>query len=91
MVVQFRIDKDGNVQDIIPLTNNGFGMEELVSRLIKKGPSWIQVIDRKNPQSIDKTQPVIFIIGEETPDKSKSIDVSNAPGLLTEIFAYSSH
>lgn len=91
VVIQFRIDKKGDVQDIIPLTNNGFGMEELVSNLIKKGPSWIQVLDMKNPQSIYKTQPVIFILGDGKPDNSNLINVSNAAGLLKEIFVYTSH
>src|ERR1700741_4523784 len=38
VVVQFIVDKDGSISDVRSLTNHGFGMEEEVIRIIRKGP-----------------------------------------------------
>ena len=36
-VVQFVVDKEGNISDVRALTNHGYGMEEEAIRVIKKG------------------------------------------------------
>ncbi|HMK27060.1 MAG TPA: energy transducer TonB [Chitinophagaceae bacterium] len=40
VVIQFVVDKEGNVSDIKALTNHGYGMEEEALRVIKKSPQW---------------------------------------------------
>lgn len=40
-LVQFIVDRDGNISDIKPLTSNGYGMEAEVLRAIKKKAVWI--------------------------------------------------
>ena len=40
MVVQFVVDKEGNVSDIKALTNHGYGVEEESVRVLKKAPKW---------------------------------------------------
>lgn len=39
--VQFIVDRDGNLSDIKALTNNGYGMEAEVVRVLKKKGKWI--------------------------------------------------
>lgn len=90
VVIQFRIDKDGNITDIYALTNNGYGLEGEVTRVIKKWPSWRPGL-KEDHLSGHKTQPVIFMFGDKEPDHSKLIDVSNAAGLLKEVIVSVSH
>lgn len=40
VVIQFVVDKEGNVSEINPLTHHGFGLEEEAVRVIKKAPKW---------------------------------------------------
>jgi periplasmic protein TonB len=40
VVVQFVVDKEGNVSDIKALTNHGYGVEEEAIRVLKKAPKW---------------------------------------------------
>ena len=40
VVVQFVVDKEGNVSDVKALTSHGYGMEDEAVRVIKKGPQW---------------------------------------------------
>jgi periplasmic protein TonB len=40
VVVQFVVDKEGNVSDIKALTNHGYGVEEESVRVLKKAPKW---------------------------------------------------
>ena len=39
-IIQFIVDKDGNVSDVKPLTKLGYGMEEEAMRVIKKSGKW---------------------------------------------------
>ncbi len=47
VVVQFITDKAGIVSDIRALTTNGYGMEEQVVRILKKGPKWTPASQEK--------------------------------------------
>ena len=38
--IKFVVDKEGNVSDIVPLTNLGFGMEDEAIRVLKKAKKW---------------------------------------------------
>lgn len=40
VIVKFMIKKDGSIGDVVAETNNGYGMEEEVIRIIKKSPAW---------------------------------------------------
>lgn len=40
VVVQFVVDKEGNVSDIKALTNHGYGVEQEAIRVLKKAPKW---------------------------------------------------
>jgi protein TonB len=74
VIVQFIVNKDGIITDVKALTNHGFGMEQEVIRVIKKGPKW-------NPAQQDgryvrayRKQPVTFWIEEEKKKKKKNKD-----------------
>jgi hypothetical protein len=41
VMVRFMVDKDGTVTDVKPLTNYGYGLERMVSDVIKRSPRWV--------------------------------------------------
>lgn len=63
--IQFVVDKDGNITDVKALTNNGYGMEQEVMRLIKKGPQWQPASQNGRLVKAYRKQPVTFIIEED--------------------------
>lgn len=62
VVVQFVVDKKGNVSNVIPLTKHGYGMEKEVIRVITKGPKWIPGV--KDGQAVNSYRklPVTFFV-----------------------------
>jgi protein TonB len=40
VVIRFVVDRDGNVSDIVALTEHGYGMEQEAIRVIKKATKW---------------------------------------------------
>jgi len=62
VVVQFIVGKDGTVKDLRALTNHGFGMEEEVMRVIKKGPKWVPGMQNGVAVNAYRKQPFTFII-----------------------------
>lgn len=73
VLVQFLVDKEGNISNIQPLTNHGFGMETEVVRLITNGPKWVPAIQNGKKVNAYKKQPVTFVVsdGDNEPDESK--------------------
>jgi GldM C-terminal domain/Gram-negative bacterial TonB protein C-terminal len=59
--VQFVVDKEGNIKDVKALTNNGYGMEEEVMRIIKIGPKWVPAIQDGRKVNAYRNQPVTFL------------------------------
>lgn len=62
VVVQFIVDRDGNMYDIKALTNHGYGMEEEVINVIKKGPKWLPASQGGKPVKAYRKQPVTFLV-----------------------------
>ena len=58
VVVRFIISKDGAVSDVVAVTNNGYGMEEAVMRVIKKTPIWRPA--QQNSQPVFKYHTISF-------------------------------
>ena len=72
IIVQFVVDKNGNVSDVKALTNFGYGMEEEVVRVIKKGPIWTPAIQDGRNVKAYRNQPVTFaVIGDGIEINSK--------------------
>lgn len=65
VIVQFIVDKNGDISDVKPLTNHGFGMEEEVVRIIKRGPQWKPALINKQPVKAYRKQPVTFQVISE--------------------------
>lgn len=65
VVVQFIVDKGGNVSDVKALTNHGFGMEEEAVKVIKRGPKWTPAIQNGRNVNAYRKQPITFVVAEE--------------------------
>lgn len=63
--VRFTVDAEGNLTDFIPLTDNGFGMEEEVLRILKMSPKWTPVYRYGRYVKNYVKQPVSFMISSE--------------------------
>jgi len=64
-MVKFVVDKQGVISEINPLTSHGFGMEEEVVQVIKKGPSWSPAIQNGRIVKAYRKQPVTFLVLRE--------------------------
>lgn len=64
-VVQFVVDKDGNISDVRALTSHGYGMEEEAIRVIKKGPKWEPAIQNGRQVKAYRKQPITFQVQSE--------------------------
>jgi len=65
VVVQFVVDKEGNVSDVKALTSHGYGMEDEAVRVIKKGPQWKPAIQNGRNVKAYRRQPITFQIEEQ--------------------------
>ena len=65
VVIQFVVDKDGNVSDITPLTNHGHGMEQEAVRVLKKSPQWEPAIQNGHKVKAYHKQVIVFEVNEE--------------------------
>src|SRR5258706_7575946 len=61
-VVQFVVDKEGNISDVRSLTNHGYGLEEEAMRVIKKGPKWTPAIQNGRNVKAYRKQPITFVV-----------------------------
>jgi len=64
-VVQFVVDKEGNISDVRALTNHGYGMEEEAIRVIKKGPKWNPAVQNGRQVKAYCKQPITFRVESE--------------------------
>lgn len=64
VVVRFIVSVDGSLTDIEAETDFGYGMEDEVIRIIKKGPQWIPAMINGKPVNAYRRQPVTFEITE---------------------------
>ena len=64
-VVQFVVDKEGNISDVRSLTNHGYGMEDEAMRVIKKGPKWTPAIQNGRNVKAYRKQPITFVVTGE--------------------------
>ena len=65
VVVQFVVDTEGNVSDIKPLTNQGYGLEEEAVRVLKKAAKWEPAIQNGRKVKAYRKQVITFqVLGE---------------------------
>lgn len=65
IIIQFVVDKEGNVSDIKPLTNHGYGMEEEAIRVLKKATKWEPAIQNGYVVKAYRRQPITFQVLED--------------------------
>ena len=65
VLIQFVVDKDGNISDVIALTDHGYGMEDEAKRVIKRGPKWNPAIQNGREVKAYRKQLITFQIGGE--------------------------
>jgi protein TonB len=64
VVIQFVVDKEGNVSDIKPLTSLGYGMEQEAVRVLKKATKWEPGIQNGYAVKSYRSQPITFVVEE---------------------------
>ena len=64
-LVQFVVDKEGNISDVKAMTNHGYGMEEEAVRVIKKGPNWTPAVQNGRQVKAYRKQPITFQVQGE--------------------------
>jgi len=62
VVIQFVVDQQGNVSDITPITNYGFGMEQEAIRVLKKAKGWKAGIQNGHEVKSYHKQPITFVV-----------------------------
>jgi periplasmic protein TonB len=65
IVIRFVVDKEGNVSDITPLTNQGYGMEEEAIRVLKKAAKWEPAIQNGIKVKAYRKQVIVFEVLDE--------------------------
>ena len=63
--IKFVVDKEGNVSEIKPITNIGFGMEAEAMRVLKKADVWEPAIQGGYKVKAYHTQTITFIVPED--------------------------
>ncbi len=64
-IVQFVVDKEGNISDVKALTNHGYGMEQEAIRAIQKGPKWNPAVQNGRQVKAYRKQPITFQVQGE--------------------------
>ena len=64
-VVQFVVDKEGNISDVRALTSHGYGMEDEAMRVIRKGPKWTPAVQNGRQVKAYRKQPITFQVQSE--------------------------
>ncbi len=65
IIIQFVVDIEGNVSDIKPITNLGYGMEQEAIRVLKKATKWEPAIQNGQAVKAFRRQPITFVVTEE--------------------------
>lgn len=65
VMVRFKIDDRGNVFDVEPETNFGYGMEDEVLRVVRKSPRWKNAIWLNENVFSYRRQPVTFEVAND--------------------------
>lgn len=64
-IIQFVVDKKGDINDVKALTKHGFGMEEEAIRVIKMSGKWQPAIVHGKQVKAYRKQPITFQISEQ--------------------------
>lgn len=67
VIIRFVVDEEGNVSNLSPLTQHGFGMEDEAIRVIKKAAKkkWIPAIQNGRQVKAFRSQPITFEVRDD--------------------------
>lgn len=65
VIVQFIVDKEGQISDVRAVTNHGYGMEEEATKIIRRGPPWVPAVQNGRNVKAYRKQPITFVVSEE--------------------------
>lgn len=68
VVIKFTINKDGKLEEILPETSMGYGMEEEVIRVLHKSPNWKPASRNGIYLNAYRKQPVTYIVKDKKAD-----------------------
>ncbi|HMR84146.1 MAG TPA: energy transducer TonB, partial [Niabella sp.] len=78
VLVRFTINEDGKVSDIQPLTNEGYGMEDEVIRILRKSPDWRPALNNKEGEAKEvksyRIQPINFQVVREVKKENAQME-----------------
>ena len=69
--VKFTVDKTGTLTEITIQTNNGFGMEEEVTRVLALSPKWVPATIDGEPVRAYRVMPVTFQVEGKSGQRKK--------------------
>ena len=75
VIVRFIVTKEGKISNVEAETDHGYGMEQEVIRILKKGPDWLPASQNDKKVNAYRRQPVTFVVQQE------GIDVNSASSL----------
>lgn len=61
-VVRFIVSKDGSISKVVAETDHGYGMEDELKSVIRRGPKWIPATLNGVPVNAYRRQPCTFVI-----------------------------
>lgn len=62
VIVQFNVAPDGTIDNITPLTNFGYGMEDEFIRVMKRSPKWEPAKENGQPINTIERKTQLFIV-----------------------------
>lgn len=65
VVIQFIVDREGNISEVKSLTDKGYGMEEEAAKIIKRGPKWVPAVQNGRQVKAYRKQPITFVVSAE--------------------------
>jgi periplasmic protein TonB len=64
VIVQFVVDVDGSLSNIVAISDKGFGLEKEAIRVLKQSKKWKPAIQNGRPVKAYRTQPITFVLDE---------------------------
>lgn len=64
VIIQFVVDVDGSLSNIVALSNKGYGLEQEAIRVLKQSKNWKPAIQNGRQVKAYRTQPITFVLDE---------------------------
>lgn len=77
VMIQFIVDKQGNVSDVKALTKHGHGMEEEAVRVIKASGKWKPAVQNGREVKAYRKQPITFVVRDKKSGNKGLVEPKN--------------